>query len=335
MKRILSIAAMIMIMVLIGTVPALADDTGDGQPGAEDPAGDAAVDYGSITQSELLALIVQGQEKSKQLSAEINDLRENLADAEAGKKTAEEEYSKAIADAEAAITKAKEDAKAADDAAALALEAADAAVKAAEEAALADPDDAEAAGRLQEARNDLAEAQNNKDASADLLQRAEALSLEGAIAQEITDPDFSYLNGGVQKVKDAGVKLGEAQAAVDAIKQAIKGKENEQEKVNTQVHEMMVMYQNMFGSGTAEEETNNYGPAPVPVPVVGAGPETPAPQQAEENAGEQYVSEQDADGQYTGVATGDTNNIVLPVAGLLAAAAIFATAVILNKKRSL
>lgn len=329
MKRILSIAAIILSLIFIGTVPALADDAGDVQPGAEDPAGDTAVDYSSLTQRELLDLIVQGQEKSKQLSADINNLREDMGAADAVKKTAEEEYSKASSDAEAAITKAKEDAKAADDAAQSALEAADAVVKAAEEAALADPDDAEAAERLQEARNDLAEAQSNKDASADLLQRAETLSLDGAMFQEITDPYFSYLNEYVQNVKDAGVILGEAQAAVDAIKQAIIGKVNEQEQVNAQVHEMMVIYQDMFGGGTAEEETSNYDPAPVPVPVVGTEPETPATQQAEAES----LGEQNANEQYAGVPTGDSNNIVLPVVGILTAAAIFAAAVILKKKQ--
>ena len=52
MKKILSIATVLMILILAGAVPAMAEDT--------------PVDYNSLTNRELLDLIKQGQDKSKQ-----------------------------------------------------------------------------------------------------------------------------------------------------------------------------------------------------------------------------------------------------------------------------
>ena len=188
---------------------------------------------------------------------------------------------------------------------------------------LADPDDAEAAGKLEEARKSLADAQSKKEKSADLLQRANALSMAGATSQGITDPDFSYLNEYVQKAKDAEVSRSGIMLEVHAKYQAILEKTREQEAVNEQTHQLMTLYQNRTAPKEEENKNNNIDPVPVPVPAVGTESEIPESPQAKKESESK---------RYAGVRTGDANDIVLPVAGFLAAAALFAATIILKKK---
>lgn len=83
---------------------------------------------------------------------------------------------------------------------------------------------------LAKARENLAQAKLAKAAAADRLERAGGLSVENALAEDIKDPDFAYLNDYISAVKTADAEVATAQEKLEKANAELSARVSDRDK---------------------------------------------------------------------------------------------------------
>ena len=197
---------------------------------------------------------------------------------------------------------------------------------------------------LGKAKAALKQAQMTKAVTADRLQRVSGLCVEDALKADIEDPEYAYLNEYVSAVKSADAELDAAGTALQTANSELAARKTDNEKAQREYIEALanlVIIQDREGMiRLDQEEDRKSNPAAgtvdskeVSIPVVNGEDSGPAVLNAGTDKSGPILTKAEPTGRVYSmepVATGDTSNIMVFLAELLASAGLMA---VVFKKR--
>lgn len=193
---------------------------------------------------------------------------------------------------------------------------------------------------------DLKQAQLTKAITADRLLRASWLSVDDALKADIKDPDFAYLNDYVLAIKTADAALSEAKVALDSANTELTARktdsENAQRAYIAAVADLVIIQdrEGMFNV----DPNSGLDPKPsvetadfkeIITPVVKETDSEPAVLAASTIASGPVLTKAESTGRVYStepVATGDTSNVMVLLAELLASAGLMAVVFKMRKE---